>query len=279
MTLFKTSPMNNFLWKIAGADEFILMKSGEQSRKRFQLIGILFLIVNLVVFIGFLGLFYSVFNNVFIALLGTVVLGFLISNIYRLTLMSLEPQVLPVSKESSTKVYSNIVRVSSVVAFAFFASKTFEMVFIGLLETTALVKYEGASGYLFHMTTMNERYPSLWLITLLIIVLFIVPVYLKHGLRTSQEYYSLKRRIDRQLVEDNYKSSKRLKDELHAIHYVNEEVAIKRNTKGLLVPVIYAHKKEYISKEEHFEDPPFNTKRKSKERVFKSSEEFTSLFG
>ena len=279
MTLFNNCKLKRFLWKIAGADAYILNQSGEKSQKSFQLIGLLFAVVNVIIAIGFFGLFFGVFNNLFIALFGTLILGFLISNIYRLTLISLEPQVLPTASNSVSKIYSNTLRFATIIAFAFFVSKTFEMVLIGLLESASLVNYDGTSGYLFHMFTMNDRYPSLWLITMIIIGFFIIPIYLKYRLRNSTEYYSLKRRIDRQIVEDNYSYARRLEHEAVSAYYLNEYVEVIENKEGRSFYVTNSIKLENKVKPEKYEDPPFNTKLKVRQRSLKSSEEFTSMFG
>ena len=148
--------MQHLFWRVAGADCSILEKSGKESQSSFWVIGLLYTIINGLILIGFFGLFWGVFENFLVASIGTIVLGFLISNIYRLNLMSLEPHTLPVKIEPDSLILTHIIRYSTVVTFAFFVSKCIEMVFVNFLENFGFMKYGGSRDYIDHMMLMNK---------------------------------------------------------------------------------------------------------------------------
>ena len=252
--------MKYFLWKIAGGDCELLEKSGTVSQRNFWLIGLLYLMVNFIVYVSFLGLFYGVFKNVFISLLGSLVLGFLVTNIYRLNLMSLEPRTLPVVIEPSSMVLTHFLRYTTIGLFAFFVSKCFEMLAISFFEEMSIINYSGSDGYLFHMEEMNKTQPWVWIITTGVMVLFLTPIYLKHRLHRSMEYYSIKERRDIRLVLEDYKRYK----EIH-VHQM-------QNVYKMYVKV--GQNRTYTEPKKLYSDEPFNTKRIISESSYKTGSDF-----
>lgn len=245
---------------MAGGECEILEKSGKDSQRSYLIIGLLFLIINVVVYTSFFGLFNGVFENVLVKLLGTIVLGFLVTNIYRINLMSLEPRTLPVIVDGKSFVFTFIVRYTTVILFAFFVSKCFEMIVVGLFENAGVIKYNGATGYLLHLKVMNQDQPWVWLITFGIAVLFVAPIYLRHRLNKAHEYYSLKKRRDIRLVEEDYG---RFKEQ-----YLSIMRAIYSNYGK------YGAEKKYSIPESKYTDEPFKTHRKLVQRNFKSQTDF-----
>lgn len=265
-----------FFWKLAGADPNILKDSGEQSQKRFLLIGILYIIINLIIFVSFFGLFYGVFDTFFVGLFGALLMTFVIGNIYRLTLVSLEPQTLPVKKELGSMIASMGVRYTVVCLFAIFISKSLETTFLGFLvngeveqhiaaissKGTSKFVYQESSLFLEHMILLNEHHPWVWTITVSVVLFFIMPVFLRASLRKKKEYYSIKRIIDKAIVEDNYFGVKKYLNSLYSNMYKAY------NDKSF----------DFRHHEEHYLDPPFNTKLKSKEsKIHGTMSDFANL--
>ena len=255
----------------------MLKQSGEESQKSFYLIGMLYLIIMSVNFIGFLGLFYGIFDNFFIAIFCSFVMGFIISIIYLLALISLEPPVLPFVKEPGSIIFANIIRLTIVIAFALFVGKCMEMILIGLFESFSLIKYEGTDGYLSHMLFMNEKYPAIWFVTLLNILLFLAPIYIRKKLNKASEYYSVKRKYDRKMVEDNYSSFIKIRDELYRKMSYDLTLELPVNSLSISDVEITERSIKPLKHIEKYTNPPFNTKKKKKEKVYKSSKEFTHL--
>lgn len=91
------------------------------------------------------------------------------------------------------------------------------------------------SFFLYRVQKINHEYPSAWLATLLIILLFLMPGYLVYTISSQHEYYRLKKEQEKKLIADAYT--------FFTAHYkmlFNERVSI-------------------FSR---YKDPPFNTERK-----------------
>lgn len=296
--------MKRFLWKIAGAECQILEKSGGDSQRSFYIIGLLYLIVIFSTFIGFFGLFWGVFRGKVIlengdysydypfvsALLGGLVLGFLVTNIYKLNLMSLEPNTLPVQKENSSKILTHFIRYSTIVLFAFFVSKNIEMEIVNILESSGIFSFDMKEGYMEHLLRMNREQPWVWVITILTILIFVAPVYLRHRLDRAHEYYSLKERRDIRLVLEHNHIYSEIKvvlyrkyysryNELYQAYFVHPNAPFFDKADELLSNKVLTIKrslreKNYTEHAEIYDDEPFNTKKKVLKRKLESSEGF-----
>lgn len=266
--------MKEFIWKIGGADCKILKTSGKESQRSFALIGGLFLLINSIIFVAFFGLFFGVFDNFILSCFATLILGFLISNIYRLNLISLEPASLPRQESLGSMLLSYSVRYLTVAAFAFFVSKCFEMVMVSFFENQGLMNYDGSDGYMKHLIQTNQEEPWIWLMTIAIVTLFISPVYLRHRLNHAHEYYSIKQTRDIRIVLDQYENFKKEYNTIMALQYAgygktlskynlngqqfditNFQFPIKGSASKLKIKQFTPHTTD------KYQDPPFNTKR------------------
>jgi len=250
-----------YFWKLAGADPFILKDSGKQSQKSFFVIGVLYVFINLIIFFSFFGLFIGVFETFFVGIFGAFLMTFIIGNIYRLTLISLEPQTLPIKRELGSFIASMIVRYTVICLFAIFVSKCLETTLFGFLVDNEVqlfmdslaprspnnFVYNESSLFLEHMIMLNKYHPWIWGVTAIIISFFLLPVVLRAELRKRKEYYSIKRGRDKALVEDFYKNTNGYINMLYSNLYEQYK------SKNL---VYRAHEEKYL-------DPPFNTKLKS----------------
>lgn len=277
--------MRKALWKIAGGDPQLLGISNKESQYSFTIIGILFIVVNLFTAIGFFGLFYGVFHSIITSLFGTLVLGFLVSNIYRLNLISLEPHTLPIVKEDATLFWTYLLRYSTITMLAFFVSKTFEMSFINLFENVGLIHYGDSTKYMDHLIEINTEHLWVWMITALIILLFIIPIYLKSRLKDHQEYFSLKERRDIRIVRENHnlilqEKESILKNLFSTFKNDVEQIEKEHSVSIKQYPKIFPPHRDYFSYSlptSLFKDPPFNTKLKEKKKInYKSSSDFLS---
>lgn len=279
--------MRHFLWKIAGADYKILEKAGKDSQYSFWLIGLLYLIVIIITYIGFLGLFWGVFDNFIPVVLGTTVLGFLVTTIYRLSLISLEPNTLPVIIEKKSLVLTYFVRYFILILFAFFVSKTFEMIIVNFIEKIGFLNYDGSSGYMRHLVEVNTNQPWIWMITVSVIILFITPIYLRHRLNRANQYYLLRRVSDKDLVKQEHQKFIQSKEEiLKQVYnqYTNLANSFFEHKNGLFYNQTLSdeitkiksqlNSKTFVQHPKKFIDEPFNTKRIVTKRKLKESDDF-----
>lgn len=103
------------------------------------------------------------------------------------------------------------------------------------LNQTAKRAIEQSSFFLYRVEKTNHDYPVSWLLTLLIVLLFLSPGYLIYSISSQHEYYRLKKAREKELIIAAYNSFT-----THYTKLFNEQIAI-------------------FSR---YEDPPFNTIRK-----------------
>lgn len=278
--------MQNFLWQMAGADLQILKRSNNESKRSFLLVGVLYLLVSGLTFWAFFGLFWGVFDSFLISCFASSLLTFLISNIYRLNMMSLEPPSLPVPKSRGSVSAAIIVRYVIIALFAMFISKAFETSILGhlvdselheeLMRVGNVNKFNESKMFVQHGVLLNKYYPQVWGITLVVVLIFSAPIYIKRKLFGGQEYFRIKYRNDVALVEASYDE---FMDELHALHrktYRQFGELRKHRDFGHQIPEKYDTQK-YEAEESNYEDPPFNTRRKKIEPNLDSHKEFMWL--
>jgi hypothetical protein len=290
--------MKRTLWKLAGADCQILEQSGAESQRSFYVIGILYAIVIALTFIGFFGLFWGLFrsNNetqaddfgahLLSALIGSLVLCFLVSNIYILNMLSLEPN--PLKNATTSNISSNIVRGAFVFMFAFFVSKNIEMIIFNLLDAIGIIRLNSRLGYMNDLMRMNKENPMIWFLTICIIALFFVPIILRYRLeKKANEYYLHRRIVEKDLILSEYKQFLVLKEEILKRHYAQYQVVLAEHFHWKFDPSIVnkdielQHHYHFLSSRTYrphvskFSNEPFNTKLKKKESLnIKDSQEF-----
>jgi hypothetical protein len=264
--------MQHFLCKMAGADCAILEKSGEESQRRFQLIGWLFVIVVGCMLFAFFGLFWKVFDSFAVALFAALVVTFLVSSIYRLNMLSLEPPTLRDQDELKTKLVTHFIRYFSITLFAFFTAKCMEGLLFGDLADPDIVRMSDqfglARGNLFveHVIQLSIHHPWVWLFTAGIVLLFLLPVVLKFRLRQRKEYFSLKKAIEIRMVLTNHDACKSILEKLHRRAYAAYRP-------GKRLPEAPTYKKH----ERKYSDEPFNTKKIPDDAKYSPSTAFVHL--
>ena len=288
--------MQRFLWRIAGADCSILERSGKESQYSFYVIGLLYVLIIGMTYIGFFGMFWGMFNSpgsdqsafghFLSAFIGSLVLSYLISNIYFLNLMSLEPKTLPVADETSSLWLTNIVRYTTVIMFAFFVSKNIEYVVFDFFNLIGVFDFEYHDGYMDNLIRLNKENPGTWVITCMIIALFIAPILLRQRLNKAHEYYMNRRITDKKIVIDHYENCQILREETLKQHYAEYRILSDRffgkQAEHMLTTKDYRIKElklklqrmQFEKSPSKYMDEPFNTKVKKVELQYKSSEDF-----
>jgi hypothetical protein len=93
-----------------------------------------------------------------------------------------------------------------------------------------------------------------WLITLIIIVVFLLPAILKYYISETSSYYARKAKIEKDIIEANY-----------------------NKTKILFTELLYAVSGKNIHFEEKYTDPPFNTTPIVEDKNFSDENDFLNL--
>lgn len=251
--------MKDFFWRLVGADCYILSRSSYKSQKAFLMLGMLYAFLTTLTFISFFGLFLGVFKGYILSFFGAAIFTFIISNMYRLVIISLEPSTLPVLIEYKTKFWAYLIRTVIVILLAAFISKVIETMFFGhwvdeIIEAETrknvgelnVKLFDKSTYFVRHIIKLNIHYPLINILTFIIISLYILPIIIKHKLKRGNQYYQLKRIIDTKIVIDEYKRMLKVKKD------VLSEVCMSNGR-------LYNYTPKY-------HDEPFNTKKIKKEK-------------
>jgi hypothetical protein len=123
---------------------------------------------------------------------------------------------------------------------------------------------EASDYYLQQIRILNSKYLFTWLFTL---ILFLAPVYLKYLMEEENEFYQKKKKIETQIVLDEYASFRLRYKAFWKGFFQDLEVRPPNKNERMNVVLAEIIQKNYEF-EVVFEDPPFNTIRKKDPRDF-----------
>jgi hypothetical protein len=126
---------------------------------------------------------------------------------------------------------------------------------------------EASDYYLQQIRILNSKYLFTWLFTLIMIILFLAPVYLKYLMEEENEFYQKKKKIETQIVLDEYASFRLRYKAFWKGFFQDLEVRPPNKNERMNVVLAEIIQKNYEF-EVVFEDPPFNTIRKKDPRDF-----------
>lgn len=104
------------------------------------------------------------------------------------------------------------------------------------LATTSALRIGKGAYFFYRIKTISGKYPGAWLTTVVIVILFLAPVFLIYSISSDEEYFKRKNQQERKMVEKAYQ----------AFCKKYEEIFLEK----------YGINLAYYSK---YEDPPFNT--------------------
>jgi ABC-type multidrug transport system fused ATPase/permease subunit len=124
------------------------------------------------------------------------------------------------------------------------------------LITSMQVLVKKSNYYIQGIVILNKKYPLCWVITLIILTMFIIPTYLKIFIHKDSIFYKTKHYIESRLVKYEYELFKEKYNTLFRLNYDLD-----------------------IHFTEHFTDAPFNTKQKEdKQETLNESDLIDSLY-
>ena len=126
---------------------------------------------------------------------------------------------------------------------------------------------------------LNTKYKFCWIITLLIIFIFLFPAYLKNTLPDDSEFYKQKKYIENKIIQEEYSLFKASYIELiNAFLIRNIQYPKNELEKSFKETLVNTHNSKIynIQFSEPFIDAPFNTIRKRDEREFLKEDDLIS---
>ncbi len=142
--------------------------------------------------------------------------------------------------------------------------------------------------YLKRMQILLAEQPAAWVITVIICLVFLLPVYWKFTIRNRTEFYEKKKHIENLMVHDDYNDFKKTYSFLleRSIHHYNRRVWVTMLQLAKKIKDINPQREaefvnslkteladETVEKYEFWADPPFRTKRKGQHKLFLSEQD------
>ena len=242
--------MEEFLWNIAVGDKRLMIKADAESKKVYSQIGGILLFLICFIFICVFFTFHISFKGWLLAFFVGGLMAFIITVIYWLNLLTLEPNMLPHIKEKGVWI-AVAIRITVVLLFSFYINSCFLIV---VSHYVLGFEYESDEILNALLWFYNTNLVSAVTIQVVCSFIFLLPILLKLRLKDKGEYFFAKGKVEEKIIQDHYAEFKS--------HYSKVQ-----NRIGVF-PVKFT--------EDYF-DPPFNTKKKVREIEMKSQKDFLVL--
>lgn len=269
--------INTNLCKLSGEDFAIIKQCSPRIQLHFTWIGVFVLAILICCFFSAFYFTDNLFHNTIVDVGIGFIWGYIVTNMYVLLLYTITPTLLPVkSKMKKSKVqaqqfnfsFSMILRIFMMILLAIITAQPLN---IFLLQPNSLELANDIKNLL-------ARNPFATMITIIVVLIFMLPIYLKYNIRKLGEFYETKASINKRIVEDEYRIFKR--DYKRTLEYQISEY--NKSVLGKLFPYLEILKSakpesyklhfndiekeltnESIYKYEYWADPPYRTIKKS----------------
>lgn len=283
-----------WLCKFSGEDFVIINEyenknQNQYTENRFALIGLFVLIVLLSCFISaFLfsdNLFHTTIQDIGIA----IIWGFIVTNLYVLLLYTISPTLLPKKKNIRNKNISDvenpfinlsfIIRILLLILLAIIVAQPFNVLIFDSKTTTYLTSIR---------KILNSNKTS-WFITIIVTIIFLMPVYWKYSIRKVGKFYELKADIEKNIIVQDYNQFKQrfkhlLETQISTFNkktwenltpFLNKlEIVNKEKYESHYNSIAEELKSELVEKYEYWADPPFRTIKKDQINISLTEEDF-----
>lgn len=279
--------ISNNLCKLSGEDFAIIQKCSKKIRIHFTWIGVFVLFILTSCFLSAFYFTEHLFHSKILDILVGFVWGYIVTNMYVLLLYTITPTLLPTKSKNKNKLLaaqrfnfslSMIIRVVMMLLLAIVTAQPLSVMLLNP-ETNKLAN---------SIKILLTNNPFASVITLILITIFLLPIYMKYRIRKLDEFYKTKREITKRFIEADYKHFK------NSYKAIIEAQIIKYNksTWSNLMPLLISLEKnnnnshrlhfdeiskelinEKIEKYEYWADPPYRTVQKSKTKNILSEED------
>ena len=273
----------------SGEDFSIIRKCDLKIQLYFSLIGGFVLAILSCCFISAYlftdSLFHSPIQDIGIAMIW----GFVVTNLYVLLLYTVSPAFLPISikknnlknveSKASSLNASLILRILLLIILAIIIAQPLNVVFFA----SNTIEYAKTIKILLSTNILS------WIVTLIVAILFLLPVYWKYSIRNLGGFYEVKANIEKRIIEDDYlnfkKDFKRIlennisnfnkKTWENTMPFLNKLEMVSKTKYNTLFSEITAElQNENIGKYEYWADPPFRTIKKNDTKSALSEDDF-----
>jgi|GEM_PF-2219780 len=273
-----------WIYTLSGEDYQIINSPNcdDVAKKKFYQIGVYVFGILLVSVLGSSWFFYHSFGlghdfsllGLLATIIGSLVWGIVVTNLYILLLYSISPEILPVDKPKNIelgKMVSFAVRIGFMAFLAIIISQLIICAFFNMFSDSMLhrittdnelikklEKFEESDQIVNIINCINSNFPF-YIFSILAsiggIYLFVRPIIEKYQLRKTSNFYQLKKEIEERIIRSEYKNFKTKYANLFAEQFPSS------------LNKAYGHELYPVQFFEAFQDPPFNTKRKEENEV------------
>lgn len=195
------------LCKFSGEDYAIISKCSNKIQIYFSLIGLLALVVLLCSFASALYFTEHLFHNVVADIGVGIVWGYIITNMYVLFLYTISPTLLPTKVRKKQAVKTNQFQLSFSMVLRIFVVILLAVIIAQPLNV--LILKPNSTALAFDIKYLLSTNPLATLITLIVIAIFLLPIYLKFSIRNFGKFYENKAEIEKRIIEDDYEDFKK----------------------------------------------------------------------
>lgn len=274
----------SLLCKFSGEDYTIIQECDRKIQSYFALIGLLVLVILSCSFASALYFTDKLFHSWVLDIGVGIIWGYIVTNMYVLFLYTISPTLLPTKSKHS-------IRTSKFQLSLSMGLRIFIVVLLAIIiaqPLCVLILRTESTNLAYDIKQLLSNNPLASIITLLVICIFLLPVYFKYSIRKLGSFYSKKAEIEKNIIEDNYTSFKidyqkvlernisiynrNVKNNLERLILLLEKVNSEKYSE--LLPSVDAELKEVsISKYEYWANPPYRTIAKLKKANLHSEQD------
>jgi hypothetical protein len=264
--------ISNRLCKLSGEDYAIISECSEKIQFYFSAIGFLVLLILLFSFVSALYFTEHLFHNVFADISVGLVWGYVVTNMYVLLLYTISPRILPIRVRTKDKYINKSTILNFSMGYRIFVVMLLAIIIAQPLNVLILKPDSTALAY--DIKYLLSTNPIASIISLVVIAVFLLPIFLKYSIRNLGEFYEKKAEIEKRIVKDDYKDFKKEYNSLLEKNISKYNKSVKENLLSILIKLEQVNPSAYkmhieevenelinekIEKYEYWIDPPFRT--------------------
>lgn len=274
----KGSKLRLLLWTLSGEDDYIIRRCNNSIQWAFALIGIWVIVIMSLCGISTYLFFDTIFHSVSMGIVISIIWVLMLFNLYLLVLYTISPTILP----SKSKAGSKSLEIQHVkIETGALVSLIGRLLFLALI---AIVMAQPLIFWLFdnlanHPQGWSQHYLSNirllssmavpWMITIVFILMFCYPVFVKFSVRKDTTFYEIKQEIEKEMILKHYGDfkiaysnilSEKIKH-FNSVTQSNLSTVIQQLQQAKLVPPSFELPLASISYYESHVDPPFNSEK------------------
>ncbi len=270
------SNIEKILCTFSGEDYTIIQQSSRKVKGYFFAIGFFVLAILICCFISAIIFTEHLFHNV-VADVGTgIIWGYIVTNLYVLLLYTITPSLLPIKERLKSRKKTQSIRVNT--SFALRIVLVLLLAIITAQPLNILLLKPNSIAFAYDIKYLLGHSFGAWIVTVIIIGVFLFPIYLKYTIRRLGEFYEKEVEIKKRIIEDDYKQfkntykilleenieryNKRIQERIESYLFKLKEVN-PSFYQQLLENIELEVKNATIDKYEYWSDPPYRTIHKS----------------